>query len=133
MKDKEELDDAHTELVRLRDERDRTIDAYMETKDFVHVMRAHNDTVFPSFFRTGWNAGVRTIQEHYPNINPVSYQSPDDVALIHQFRRQATISDYPMPEASTARTVAEDFETSSGETASEDGSSSEEEEDGENM
>lgn len=62
MKDKEEeLANAHAELVRLRDERDRTIDAYIETEDFVHVMRVHDDTVFPSFFRTGWNAGVSAV------------------------------------------------------------------------
>lgn len=47
MKNKEKgLADAHAKLVQLRDERDRTIDAYMLTEEFVQVMRAHMTQYF---------------------------------------------------------------------------------------
>lgn len=129
MKDKEEeLVDAHAELFQLRDERDRIIDAYMEKDEFVQVMRAHEDAVFPYFFRSGWNAGVSAVQEYYPDLNPGDYQCPDDAALIQKFRRQATIFDSPMPDAAIAETITKDSETSSGETASDEGSSSGEKE-----
>lgn len=134
MKDKEEqLPKAHTELIRLRHERDGTIDAYMETYEFVHVMRAHDEIFFPGFFRTGWNAGVRAVQEQYPEINPVEYQSPDDSALIQQFHNQASISDLAMPEDSAAKVATEDLESSNSETDSGEESGSEEKEGGDEM
>ena len=123
----EELADTHTELLQLRDERDRSIDNYLDSEEFVQVMRAHDDTVFPGFFRTGWDAGISAVQQHYPEIDPGTYQSPDDDALIQQFRMQATISDDPMPDATVAETAAEDSDSSSAKTVRDSGSSSDEE------
>ena len=129
LKNKEdELADTHTELLQLRDERDKTIDAYLDSEEFVQVMRAHDDTVFPGFFRTGWGAGISAVQQHYPEIDPGTYQSPDDDAFIQQFRMQATISVDPMPDATVAETAVEDSESSSAKTARDSGSSSDEEE-----
>lgn len=59
MKVKEEkLSEAHADLVKLRNERDKVIDTYMEKNEFIQVMRAHDDSVFSGFFKTGWDTGL---------------------------------------------------------------------------
>lgn len=123
MKAKEEqLADAHAEFVKLRSERDKVIDAYMDTEDFVHVMRVHDDDVFPGFFRTGWEAGVKAVQENYPEIDLADYPTPEDPILLQQFRTQVHLTeegDAAVPEASSARANIEDSDSSSSETGSE--------------
>lgn len=51
----ERLADAHAELIKLRDERDKVIDAYIKMDEFVQVMKAHDDAVFPGF-KIRWDA-----------------------------------------------------------------------------
>lgn len=46
----EQLSKAHLELVKMKDERDKIIDAYMDTEEFVQVIRTPNDSMFPGFF-----------------------------------------------------------------------------------
>lgn len=56
-------------------------------------MKAHDDLVFPGFFKTGWNARVKTIHEQHPEVDPSNYQSPDDPALLRDFLAKASMSE----------------------------------------
>lgn len=53
MKNKEEeLPDAHDDLLRLRDEQIGLSMPTWRQEEFVHVMQAHDDTIFPTILRT---------------------------------------------------------------------------------
>lgn len=96
-------------------------------------MRAHDDDVFPEFFRTGWNAGVSDVQKQYLEIDHADYQSSEDSALLQQFCIQVSISNRAVPQASSAKVVTEDSGSSSGEADIDGESDSEEGEDKDSM
>ncbi|KAL8133832.1 hypothetical protein AgCh_009047 [Apium graveolens] len=56
----EELGESNTELVVLRAEKDKAIDNYLDSEEFAQSMRISDDSVFPGFFRTGWDTALGT-------------------------------------------------------------------------
>lgn len=96
-------------------------------------MRAHDDTVFPGFFRTGWKAGVSVVQEHYPELNPTDNQSPDDTASFSNFVLRPLSTTWLCPEASTSRFVTEGPESFNSESDSGEESNNEYEEGGNDL
>ncbi|XP_074342329.1 uncharacterized protein LOC141679849 [Apium graveolens] len=78
----EELGESNAELVVLRAEKDKAIDNYLDSEEFAQSMRIRDDSVFPEFFRTGWDTALGTVNEACPDINPADYICPDDEALL---------------------------------------------------
>ena len=66
----------------LRDEKDKAIENYLDSDEFTQSMRVRDDSVFPGFFRTGWDTALGTVNEACPDINPADYVCPDDEALL---------------------------------------------------
>ncbi|KAL8155202.1 hypothetical protein AgCh_000546 [Apium graveolens] len=126
----EELGESNAELVVLRAEKDKAIDNYLDSEEFAQSMRIRDDSVFPKFFRTGWDTTHGTVNEACPNINPADYVCPDDEALLQRFHTRVVVSDYvpqdpllPPPESSS-RPVKDDSSSSPSEmteTSSESG------------
>ncbi|XP_074363045.1 uncharacterized protein LOC141703399 isoform X2 [Apium graveolens] len=117
----EELGESNAELVVLRAEKDKAIDNYLDSEEFAQSMRIRDDSVFPGFFRTGWDTALGTVNEACPDINPTDYVCPDDEALLQRFRTRVVVSDHvsqdpllPPPESSSR--PAEDDSSSSSET-----------------
>ena len=125
----EELGESNAELVLQRAEKDKEIDNYLDSEEFTQSMTVRDDSVFPGFFRTGWDTALGTVNEAFPDINPADYVCPDDEALLQRFRTRVVVSDRipqdPLllsPESSS-RPAADDSSSSSGttETSSESG------------
>ncbi|XP_074336365.1 uncharacterized protein LOC141673515 [Apium graveolens] len=57
----EELGESNAELVVLRAEKDKAIDNYLDSEEFAQSMRIRDDSVFPEFFRTGWDTALGTV------------------------------------------------------------------------
>ncbi|XP_074327765.1 uncharacterized protein LOC141665682 [Apium graveolens] len=117
----EELGESNAELVVLRAEKDKAIDNYLDSEEFAQSMRIRDDSVFPEFFRTGWDTALGTVNEACPDINPADYICPDDEALLQRFRTRVVVSDHvpqdpllPPPESFSR--PAEDDSSSSSET-----------------
>ncbi|XP_074375545.1 uncharacterized protein LOC141717394 [Apium graveolens] len=118
----EELRESNAELVVLRAEKDKAIDNYLDSEEFAQSMRIRDDSVFPGFFRTGWDTALGTVNEACPDINPADYICPDDEALLQRFRTRVVVSDHvpqdpllPPPESSS-RPAEDDSSSSSSET-----------------
>ncbi|XP_074331467.1 uncharacterized protein LOC141668466 [Apium graveolens] len=118
----EELGESNAELVVLRAEKDKAIDNYLDSEEFAQSMRIRDDSVFPGFFRTGWDTALGTVNEACPDINPADYICPDDEALLQRFRTRVVVSDHvpqdpllPPPESSS-RPAEDDSSSSSSET-----------------
>ncbi|XP_074356943.1 uncharacterized protein LOC141696720 [Apium graveolens] len=118
----EELGESNAELVVLRAEKDKAIDNYLDSEEFAQSMRIRDDSVFPGFFRTGWDTTLGTVNEACPDINPADYICPDDEALLQRFRTRVVVSDHvpqdpllPPPESSS-RPAEDDSSSSSSET-----------------
>ncbi|XP_074340432.1 uncharacterized protein LOC141678097 isoform X2 [Apium graveolens] len=118
----EELGESNAELVVLRAEKDKAIDNYLDSEEFAQSMRIRDDSVFPGFFRTGWDTTLGTVNEACPDINPADYVCPDDEALLQRFRTRVVVSDHvpqdpllPPPESSS-RPAEDDSSSSSSET-----------------
>ncbi|XP_074351577.1 uncharacterized protein LOC141690700 [Apium graveolens] len=118
----EELGESNAELVVLRAEKDKAIDNYLDSEEFAQSMRIRDDSVFPEFFRTGWDTALGTVNEACPDINPADYICPDDEALLQRFRTRVVVSDHvpqdpllPPPESSS-RPAEDDSSSSSSET-----------------
>ncbi|XP_074327654.1 uncharacterized protein LOC141665568 [Apium graveolens] len=118
----EELGESNAELVVLRAEKDKAIDNYLDSEEFAQSMRIRDDSVFPGFFRTGWDTALGTVNEACPDINPADYICPDDEALLQRFRTRVVVSDHvpqdpllPPPESSS-RPAEDDNSSSSSET-----------------
>jgi len=118
----EELGESNAELVVLRAEKDKAIDNYLDSEEFAQSMRIRDDSVFPGFFRTGWDTALGTVNEACPDINPADYVCPDDEALLQRFRTRVVVSDHvpqdpllPPPESSS-RPAEDDSSSSSSET-----------------
>ncbi|XP_074322742.1 uncharacterized protein LOC141659699 [Apium graveolens] len=90
----EELGESNAELVVLRAEKDKAIDNYLDSEEFAQSMRIRDDSVFPEFFRTGWDTALGTVNEACPDINPADYICPDDEALLQRFRTRVVVSDH---------------------------------------
>ncbi|KAL8115338.1 hypothetical protein AgCh_021986 [Apium graveolens] len=126
----EELGKSNAELVVLRAEKDKAIVNYLDSEEFAQSMRIRDDSVFPGFFRTGWDTALGTVNEACPDINPADYVCPDDEALLQRFRTRVVVSDHvpqdpllPPPESSS-RPAEDDSSSSSSEmteTSSESG------------
>ncbi|KAL8146471.1 hypothetical protein AgCh_004269 [Apium graveolens] len=126
----EELRESNAELVVLRAEKDKAIDNYLDSEEFTQSMRIRDDSVFPGFFRTGWDMALGTVNEACPDINPADYVCPDDEALLQRFCTRVVVSDHvpqdpllPHPESSS-RPAEDDSSSSSSEmteTSSESG------------
>ncbi|XP_074327598.1 uncharacterized protein LOC141665510 [Apium graveolens] len=56
----EELGESNAELVVLRAEKDKAIDNYLDSEEFAQSMRIRDDSVFPGFFRIGWDTALGT-------------------------------------------------------------------------
>ncbi|KAL8127159.1 hypothetical protein AgCh_014181 [Apium graveolens] len=116
----EKLGESNVELVVLRAERYKAIDNYLDSKEFTQSMRVRDDSVFPRFFRTGWDTALGTVNEACPDINPPDYVCPDDEALLQRFRTRVVISDripqdpLLLPPESSSRPAADDSSSSSG-------------------
>ncbi|KAL8125907.1 hypothetical protein AgCh_013274 [Apium graveolens] len=80
----EELGESNAELVVLRVKKDKDIDNYLDSEEFAQSMRIRDDSVFPGFFRTGWDTALGTVNEACPDINPADYVYPDDEALLQR-------------------------------------------------
>ncbi|KAL8131461.1 hypothetical protein AgCh_007409 [Apium graveolens] len=89
----EELGESNAELVVLRAEKDKAIDNYLDSEEFTQSMRVRDDSVFPGFFRTGWDTTLGTVNEACPDINPADYVCLDDEALLQRFRTRVVVSD----------------------------------------
>ncbi|KAL8124561.1 hypothetical protein AgCh_012279 [Apium graveolens] len=118
----EKLGESNAALVVLRAEKDMAIDNYLDSEEFAQSMRIRDDSVFPGFFRTGWDTALGTVNEACPDINPSDYICPDDEALLQRFRTRVVVSDHipqdpllPPPESSS-RPAEEDISSSSFET-----------------
>ncbi|XP_074327831.1 uncharacterized protein LOC141665748 [Apium graveolens] len=118
----EELGESNAELVVLRAEKDKAIDNYLDSEEFAQSMRIRDDSVFPGFFRTGWDTALGTVNEACPDINPADYICIDDEALLQRFRTRVVVSDHvpqdpllPPPESSS-RPAEDDSSSSSSET-----------------
>ncbi|KAL8114623.1 hypothetical protein AgCh_021470 [Apium graveolens] len=92
------------------------------SEEFTQSMRVRDDSVFPGYFRTGWDTTLGTVNKACPDINPADYVCPDDEALLQRFRTRVVISDctpqdplLPPPESSS-RPSADDSSSSSGTT-----------------
>ncbi|XP_074376982.1 uncharacterized protein LOC141718500 [Apium graveolens] len=108
----EELGESNAELVVLRAEKDKAIDNYLDSEEFAQSMRIRDDSVFPGFFRTGWDTALGTVNEACPDINPADYICPDDEALLQRFRTRVVVSDHvpqdpllPPPEGAVSTRV----------------------------
>ncbi|KAL8091785.1 hypothetical protein AgCh_034152 [Apium graveolens] len=117
----EELGESNAELVVLRAEKDKAIDNYLDSEKFAQSMRIRDDSVFPGFFRTGWDTALGIMNEACPEINPADYVCPDDEALLQRFRTRVVVSDHvpqdlllPPPESSS-RPAEDDSSSSSSE------------------
>ncbi|KAL8105086.1 hypothetical protein AgCh_029032 [Apium graveolens] len=117
----EELGESNAELVVLRAEKDKAIDNYLDSEEFAQSMRIRDDSVFPGFFRTGWDTTLGTVNEACPDINPADYVCPDDEALLQRFRTRVVASDHvpqdPLlsPPESSSRPAEDDSSSSSSE------------------
>ncbi|XP_074342044.1 uncharacterized protein LOC141679439 [Apium graveolens] len=87
----EELGESNAELVVLRAEKDKAIDNYLDSEEFAQSMRIRDDSVFPEFFRTGWDTALGTVNEACPDINPADYICPDDEALLQRSLKELLV------------------------------------------
>lgn len=60
------LEEAMAEPVIVRDEKERGIDAYMETVEFKELMEDHDALIHLVSFREGWDEAIKAILKFHP-------------------------------------------------------------------
>ncbi|KAL8123914.1 hypothetical protein AgCh_011789 [Apium graveolens] len=75
---KEELAKAHSELVKLRSDKDKLIDDYMDYDKFKNLMEIHDEGLYSLQFTQGWDAAVKAVSERHPGlVDPKDFISPE--------------------------------------------------------
>jgi len=75
---KEELAKAHSELVKLRSDKDKLIDDYMDSDKFKNLMEIHDEGLYSLQFTQGWDAAVKAVSEKHPGlVDPKDFISPE--------------------------------------------------------
>ncbi|KAL8098358.1 hypothetical protein AgCh_031208 [Apium graveolens] len=75
---KEELAKAHFELVKLRSDKEKLIDDYMDSDKFRNLMEIHDEGLYSLQFTQGWDAAVKAVSERHPGlVDPKDFISPE--------------------------------------------------------
>ena len=57
----EELANAHADLVKYKDKREKMINSYMTSPEFQALMTQHDEAIYPSHFAIGWDAALKAV------------------------------------------------------------------------
>lgn len=63
-----DLEEAHAKIVVLNNEKDKGIDAYMLTRDFLDLMNKHDAQRRPEVYKKYWDAAVEAILVAHPEV-----------------------------------------------------------------
>lgn len=73
----EELATANSELVLLRDDKEKMIDEYLDSAEYKSLMDQHDDMLFPGQFTQGWNEAKEAILKKHPSLfQPSEFPCP---------------------------------------------------------
>ncbi|KAL8100265.1 uncharacterized protein LOC141683475 [Apium graveolens] len=64
----EELSKAHSELVKIRSDKETLIDEYMDSQKFKDLRDIHDEGLFPIQFTQGWDAAVKAVMVKHPGL-----------------------------------------------------------------
>lgn len=132
-----DLEEARAKIVVLTEEKEKGINAYMLTPDFVELMKEHDAQRRPEVYEEGWDAAVEAITEAHPETllvdsfpcplalpNTGATSEDSDEPLREDERILATF-DSPTEDRGQKRKAASTSEEGSSSTGSESGSESE--------
>ena len=62
------LEEVRADLVVVTDQKERGIDAYMETPEFTELMEAHDALTHPISYKEGWDGAIEAILKRHPGV-----------------------------------------------------------------
>lgn len=62
------LAEAQAQVIELEEEKENTIDHYMDSKEYKKLMMLHDEEIYPDYYQDGWDGALKAVAFAHPGV-----------------------------------------------------------------
>lgn len=80
----DEVAEAHADLVKYKDRREKLINSYISSTEFRDLMTMYDETIYPANLSIGWNSALKDVQKKFSQLKLSEFPRPEDPVVLMQ-------------------------------------------------